>query len=312
MTTTDAPAQNTTAELQASLADARKRFLDAVADVRPRLHRFCSRMSGSALDGEDLVQETLAQGFYSLSSLKEANRLEPWLFRIAHNKCLDFLRREKRQQEDAVPYDDDRVSKLVLDDDDGVGEPIDDALVRLVAELPPMERACVLLKDVLDYRLTEVADVVDSTLGGVKAALHRGRAKLRTHHGTPPARVELDDEQRQLLDEYLDCFNRRDWDALRRVLQADARVELVGVKEFEVLDPDAPYFRNYSTLPWEWKLSVAWVDDKPIVVHWRKVGAEWRPIAAIRLWWRDGKVTRIRDYIHVEYLLDDSRTSAAI
>ncbi|MEO8451242.1 MAG: sigma-70 family RNA polymerase sigma factor [Gemmatimonadota bacterium] len=301
----DSPDQSDGADLRAALEDSRKRFLVTVKEIRPRLHRFCTRMCASVLDGEDLVQEVLAQAFYSLSSLKDESRLEPWLFRIAHNKSVDFLRREKRQQMESVPYDDEQTLEHVPDAGDPANEPVDEALAMLVAELPPMERACVLLKDVLDYRLAEIADVVDSTLGGVKAALHRGRAKLRLLHQAPSA-VELDREQRRLLDEYLDRFNRRDWDALRRLIRADARVELVGVKEFTLLD--APYLQNYAALPWEWKLSVARVDGEPLVVHWRKVGPDWVPFAAIRIWWRDGQVVRIRDYIHVEYLLGYSRT----
>src|SRR6266481_3574361 len=86
------PARVGTADLQGTLEDARKRFLAAVKDMRPRLHRFCTRMCGSVLDGEDLVQETLAQAFYSLSSLKDESRLEPWLFRIAHTKATEFPR----------------------------------------------------------------------------------------------------------------------------------------------------------------------------------------------------------------------------
>jgi len=82
----------------------------------------------------------------------------------------------------------------------------------------------------------------------------------------------------------------------------------VGVTEFPVLEVGAPYFRNYSALPWEWKLSLARVDGEPVIVHWQKVGAEWLPRAAVKLWWRDGKVARIRDYVHVEYLLRHSRT----
>jgi RNA polymerase sigma factor (sigma-70 family) len=66
-----------------------------VNDVRPRLHRFCARMCGSVLDGEDVVQETLAQAFYALPSLKDESRLEAWLFRIAHHKCIGFLRRPR-------------------------------------------------------------------------------------------------------------------------------------------------------------------------------------------------------------------------
>ncbi len=297
------PARGGTADLQGTLEDARKRFLAVVKDIRPKLHRFCARMCGSVLDGEDLVQETLAQAFYSLSSLKDESRLEPWLFRIAHNKCVDFLRREKRPEEESVPYDDVRVSEHPLDDDDLAAEPVDSALAMLVTELPPMERACVLLKDVLDYRLAEIADVVDSTLGGVKAALHRGRTKLRQLNRTPSP-VELDREQRKLLDEYLECFNRRDWDALRRLIQSDARIEVVGVTETTA----ATYFGNYSALPWEWKLSLARVDAEVLIVIWRKTGADWLPVAAMKLWWRDGKVVRVRDYAHVEYLLRYSHT----
>ena len=292
------PARGSTADLQGTLDETRKRFLAVVKDIRPRLHRFCARMCGSVLDGEDLVQETLAQAFYSLSSLKDESRLEPWLFRIAHNKCVDFLRREKRQQEESVPYDDERASEHASDDGGVADEPVDGALAMLVAELPPMERACVLMKDVLDYRLAEIADVVDSTVGGVKAALHRGRAKLRYLHRTPSP-VELDREQRKLLDEYLECFNRRDWDALRRLLQSDARIEIVGLTETSA----TTYFGNYSALSWEWKLSLARVDGEPLIVLWRKAGADWLPVAAMKLWWRDGKVVRIRDYAHVEYLL---------
>lgn len=297
------PARLGTADLQGTLEDARKRFLAAVKDMRPRLHRFCTRMCGSVLDGEDRVQETLAQAFYSLSSLKDESRLEPWLFRIAHNKCVDFLRREKWQQEESVPYDDEGVSEHPLDDGDLADEPVDDALAMLVAELPPMERACVLLKDVLDYHLAEIADVVDSTLGGVKAALHRGRAKLRQLHRTRSP-VELDRDQRKLLDEYLTCFNRRDWDALRRLIQSDARIEIVGVTETTA----ATYFSNYSALAWEWKLSLARVDGELLIVHWRKAGADWLPVAAMKLWWRDRKVVRVRDYVHVDYLLRYSHT----
>src|SRR6266536_1512131 len=92
-------------ELKPTLEDIRGRFLASVKDLRPKLHRFCSRMCGSALDGEDMVQETLAQAFYRLPSLNEQSRLEPWLFKIAHRKCIDFLRSEKKQREDAMPFE---------------------------------------------------------------------------------------------------------------------------------------------------------------------------------------------------------------
>jgi RNA polymerase sigma-70 factor, ECF subfamily len=294
-----------TAELRTALEENRKKFLAAVEHIRPRLHRFCTRMCGSVFDGEDVVQETLAQAFYSLSTLRDISRLEPWLFRIAHNKCVDFIRRTKGSREETMSYDEGSGNEFTPEERELPAEPVDHALAALVSELPPLERACVLLKDVLDYRLAEIAEVVDSTTGGVKSALHRGRAKLRQPH-LPRQPAELDPQQRELLNAYIECFNRRDWDGLSRLIQADARVELVGVTEGA--PADLGYFRNYAALPYEWRLDLALVDDQPTIVHWQKRGVDWVPLAAIRLWWRDGKVSRIRDYVHVEYLLRYSRT----
>jgi RNA polymerase sigma-70 factor (ECF subfamily) len=294
---------DSTTQLQAALQQTRRQFLAAVTDVRPKLHRFCARMCGSVLDGEDVVQETLAQAFFSLPSLTDAARLEAWLFRIAHRKCIDFLRREKRLREDTVPYEDERDSDRAAGAPDD--EPISETLAPLVGELPPKERAAVLLKDVLQYRLAEVAEVVDSTVGGVKAALHRGRAKLRALHAAPSP-VELDRRQRALLEAYVDCFNSRDWDALRRLIQDDARLEVVDA--FEGKLADSGYFSKYAAHTWEWRLALGHVDGEPLIVHWKKVGDQWRPHAAIRLWWQGDKVSRIRDYVHVDYVLAEAVT----
>jgi hypothetical protein len=81
---------------------------------------------------------------------------------------------------------------------------------------------------------------------------------------------------------------------------------LVGVTEGWV--DELGYIRNYSALPWEWKFSLARVDGEPLIVHWQRAGADWRPLAAVKLWWRGGKVVRIRDYVHVDYLLRHSHT----
>jgi len=297
--------QPITAALQTSLEVTRKQFLEEIDALRPKLHRFCSRMCGSVLDGEDVVQEVLAQAFYNLPSLKNKSRLEPWLFRIAHHKCIDLIRRERRQREDTVPYEEENEPESAAAENELEDEPISETLATLVGELPPKERAAVLLKDVLEYRLAEVAEVVDSTVGGVKAALHRGRAKLRTLQAEPSP-VELDRGQRKLLDAYVECFNRRDWDALRRLIQADATLDVVD--RFTGKMEGSGYFGNYVALPWEWRLSVGRVDGEPVVLHWKKIGADWRPHAAIRLWWQDGNVVRIKDYAHVDYILRDATT----
>src|SRR5262249_7195795 len=148
-------------------------FLETIATLRPSLHRYCARMTGSVMDGEDVVQETLFEAYRKLDKFDESRPLKPWLFRIAHNRCIDFLRRRGvREEADAavaVPEAIQPAEPLL-----GTGK----AVEHLVLTLPPKERACVLLKDVFDYSLEEVAELVDSTVGGVKAALNRARTKL--------------------------------------------------------------------------------------------------------------------------------------
>src|SRR5829696_8849772 len=151
-------------------------FLETIAHLRPSLHRYCARMTGSVADGEDVVQEALFHAYRRLDSYDPTRPIKPWLFRIAHNRCIDFLR-SRGVREDAE-------SGAELPDvvwpDDPPGPALGRAVEHLVLTLPPMERACVLLKDVLDHSLEEIAPLVGSTVGGVKAALHRGRAKLAT------------------------------------------------------------------------------------------------------------------------------------
>ncbi len=293
--------------LKDSVAQSRKEFNASVAALRPRLHRFCTRMCGSVLDGEDVAQEALADAFYNLGNLRDDARFEPWLFRIAYFKCIDFLRRDVKHSRNAALDDVPDIADEA--NDDATDTPIDDALVALVSELPPKERASVVLKDVLDYSLTEIATIADTTLGGVKAALHRGRTKLRAMT-SPPTIAALDASQRQLFEAYADVFNRRDWDALRSLVRADARLEIVGEKEGIMAGLGATYQGNYTRLPWEWRLTPAFVDGELAIVHERRTGDAFTPHTAIRLWAEDGVVTRIRDYVHVDHLLTGATLSA--
>ena len=139
-------------------------FLETIATLRPSLHRYCARMTGSVMDGEDVVQEALFEAYRKLDKFDESRPLKPWLFRIAHNRSIDFLRRKGVRNEAefavAMPVATERTEPVLE-----TGK----AVEHLVLTLPPKERACVLLKDVFDYSLEEIADLVDSSVGGVKA-----------------------------------------------------------------------------------------------------------------------------------------------
>jgi len=291
-------------DLPADLEQHRARFLSEVAGIRPQLHRFCSRMSGSVLDGEDLVQEVLIQAFYKLPSLKDPSRLKPWLFRIAHNRCIDRMRR--RGGVDVELREDDAATGIADDPETAIR--VSEAVAALVTHLPPMERACVVLKDVLDYPLSDIAEITGSSLGGVKAALHRGRAKLRAMEPDSTG-VSLPPGERVLVQAYLDRFNARDWDGVRELVRKDARLELVDRVEGNAVEiMKSRYCSNYENLPWTWKLELARVDGEEVIVHFKQVDGAFRPHAAMRLEWQENQVRAVSDYIHIEYLLDGAAT----
>jgi RNA polymerase sigma-70 factor (ECF subfamily) len=283
------------------LSDARYRaFLETITQLRTRLHRFCARMTGSVLDGEDVVQETLFEAYRNLDRFDESRPLKPWLFQIAHNRCIDFLRKQAvraaAEMASAIP---DRVQP----DRPGT-EDLNRAIEHVVTSLPAKERACVLLKDVLDYSLDEVAEVVGSTVGGVKAALHRGRTKL----AESPVRVRRPSaespELKRVMQLYLDRFNRRDWDAVRTLISADARLTVVDAFSGRLID--SPYFSNYERLRRGWQLAAGEVDNETVIIRLDHVAGSWTPSSIIRLAITAERITAIVDYFHCPWIVGAS------
>jgi RNA polymerase sigma-70 factor (ECF subfamily) len=160
----------------------------------------------------------------------------------------------------------------------------------------------VLLKDVLDHSLEEIAELTGSTVGGVKAALHRGRAKLAS---SPASQARVADvgspDVAALLARYVERFNRRDWDGLRELVSADTRVRVAD--RFSGRFADSPYFGRYARVATPWRLLVADVDGEPMIVAEYKVDGVWTADGIIRLVVRDGRVTEIADYKHCPWVL---------
>jgi RNA polymerase sigma-70 factor (ECF subfamily) len=276
-----------------------KAFLETITNLRPSLHRYCSRMTGSVLDGEDVVQDALFEAYRKLDQYDDRRPVKPWLFQIAHNRCIDLLRRcGVRVEAEAAAMSPDSVEAAdpaVL----GVGR----AVERLVTSLPPKERACVLLKDIFDYTLEEIAELVGSTVGGVKAALKRGRSKLAVAQEEAAQPRAKNPDVARVLHLYVERFNRRDWDGVRELIAADARLRVADA--FSGPLSKSPYFSNYERFTVPWRLSVGEVDGEPVIIILQRDAAnQFAPKAVVRLEVVNSNITRIADYSHCPWVLE--------
>jgi RNA polymerase sigma-70 factor (ECF subfamily) len=262
-------------------------------------------MTGSVVDGEDVVQDALFRAFRKLDTFDEERPLGPWLFRIAHNQCIDFLRRRGvRQEAEARAAEPVDVKPI-----DPPGPALGRAIEHLVLALPPMERACVLLKDVFDYSLEEVAELIDSTVGGVKAALNRGRSKMAAQPPRGPSRRAMSPDTARLLRLYVDRFNRRDWDGLRELIAANARLRVAD--RFAGSVAKSPYFGNYDRQTVPWRLALGEVDGEPAIILLHRRADAWTPHSLIHLEVVENRIARILDFWHTPWILQ-SATSVRV
>jgi RNA polymerase sigma factor (sigma-70 family) len=277
-----------------TIGKAREAFLSLVEGVRPELHRYCARLTGSVIEGEDIVQETLAKAFYTLTLDPEMPALRPWLFRVAHNAAIDFLKSHGHKYTD-FRDDLDEVADLDERPDPSATRA---ALARFLS-LPLGQRSAVILKDVLGHSLAETAETMGTTLLAVKAALIRGRAKLRTEEEEEEAARarSRDAAVRADLDRYASLFNARDWDGVRALIGSECRLDLVSKAQRRGKGVGA-YFGRYERE--DVTLRVVRLEGALALAAF--VGHAERASDFILLEWDGGRVKSIRDFRYVPYI----------
>jgi RNA polymerase sigma-70 factor (ECF subfamily) len=214
---------------------------------RVELTAYCYRMLGGAFEAEDAVQETLVRAWRGFDRFEGRSSLRSWLYRIATNVCLDMLNGTQRR---ARPIDLGPAStadaplgppvsesawiepmpdgRVLADAGDPAELAVNREAVRLafiaaLQHLPPRQRAVLILREVLRWKATEVAELLDTTVASVNSALQRARSTLASTDSAVPESFQPDDDaQRALLARYVDAFERYDLDALVALLHEDA------------------------------------------------------------------------------------------
>ena len=281
-------------------------YLDTIVPFRPDLYRYCRRLTRSPWDAEDLVQDTLLRAFGLLASAHQpVDNVRGYLVRTATNLWIDRLRRRE-------------VERVASIDAPASREPMTAAQVEIsleardagavLLELPRQERAAVLLKDVLDMTLEEIAEILETTVGAVKSALHRGRGRLREIAREPAVdRPRASDE---LVDRFVDRLNAGDLPALLALMTDTATIEMpgalveVGRSQFDRkgswlwqavhVHPDLPADQR----PPKWWNERRQLDDEAIMVSFAPTADGGRVLQSVaRFAEQDGRVSAIRSYV---------------
>lgn len=283
-------------------AEDREPFDRLLGELRPQLHRYCARLTGSVIDAEDVVQETMVKALQAFAATGPIATVEGWLFRIAHNAALDHLRRRARQNAARADKDIDMMVDPVRATED---RQIAAASLRTFMRLPVAQRSSVILMDVLGYTIEEIGTIIDASIPAVKAALHRGRTRLRALADEPDDRPVpiLAAPERARLASYVDRFNARDFDAIRDMLAADVRLDLVSRVSASGRAEVGKYFHNYARVH-DWQLVPGLVDRHPAILVRDLHDAAGTPMYFILLEWAGDSLARIRDFRYARYALD--------
>jgi len=292
-------APDPTFAVQAAVRRPWRDYLDALVPLRPDLHRYCCRLAGNVWDGEDLVQDTLLRVFGLLGKVDaDLERPRAYLLRTATHLWIDRMRRTTRERELLAAERADALATRA-DADPAQAAAVREAAGAMLERLAPRERAAVLLKDVLDLSLEEIAAMLKTSVGAVKAALHRGRGRLAE---APDEGADRAAPSRAIVDRFVAALAAKDLATLEAICSSDVTAELVGGAELETFARSRGFFEHaHFVLPElgfgadpHWKVAV--YDGEPIVLGFRTLDGVVGLNEIHRIEESEGRIARVRCY----------------
>jgi len=282
--------------------NASAEFERLVGELRPKLHRYCARMTGSAVDGEDIVQDALMKALAALPNLGVIDKPQGWLFRISHNTALDFLRRRARGP---IFQDDEALDMMAAPESRDQDHEVAAVSLRTFMRLPPLQRSAVILKDVLGHSLQEVASITGASEAATKSALQRGRVRLR-EFAKEPADVSLpilSDAMRARLIKYVEGFKTGDFDTVRAMLADDVKLDLVATLRKQGKSEVGSYYAAYAAAQ-QWAYAAGVVDGRPaMLVYDRELSLE-TPAYFVALDFVGDRLVSVHDFLYARYAME--------
>jgi RNA polymerase sigma-70 factor, ECF subfamily len=308
--------------------DAFRRLVEA---YRPELHAHCYRMLGSVHDAEDALQEAMLRAWRGLPRFQRRSSLRSWLYRIATNACLDLIaKRPKRvlpidygpaaDPHDAPgepvvesvwmePYPDDSVGL-----EDGIAAPearyeqreaVELAFIAALQHLPANQRAVLILREVLGFSAKEVAQSLDTTVASVNSALQRARAAVDERVPDQSQQATLrslrDEEVRELVDRYVEAWEKRDVDAFTAMLAEDATFAMPPLATwYHGREAIAQWAAGYPLSgAWDWKTVFTRANGQPALgfYAWDEEEGAYLPFALNVLTLRGKQVSDVVAFI---------------
>ena len=277
-------------------------FEGMLSAMRPALHRYCARMTGSAVDGEDVVQEAMLKAFTAWEAAGPLDNPEGWLFRVAHNTALDFLRRRRR-----IPLMQTEEELAMIAAPDQPDPDIATVTLRTFLRLPALQRSTVILKDVLGHSLVEISAIVEASEASVKSALQRGRVRLRELGAEPPDidLPMLSEAMRARLSAYVQGFKTGDFDAVRAMLADDVKLDLVATK-FQKRGKGAvgDYYGAYEAAGEKWAYAAGVVEGHAAMLVYERAVSLDAPAYFVVLGFEGGQVSVIHDFLYARYAME--------